>query len=373
MLLILSLGVPMSRASRRSPTRWAALGALVGVVWLESGTSLRAQTASASVFGSVNDTQGGILSGASVTLTSRTQGNTLTASTDNEGWFVFTIVRPDSYRLRASMLGFKTLERTNVIVNANDRVSIGILTLEVGSVTEQVSVTGRVSELQARSGERAYTLENEAITNIANNGRALFGFATLVPGVVPQASNGGTRMSGPPESLSGFTVNGQRPNSNNMTIDGVTNLDNGGPMATTNIDAVSEFKILTNAYQAENGRAVDGQVQVVTKGGTQAFHGSGYWYGRRSGWNANTWTNKRAAAPPPVGSGALIELPDASRNDFGYTIGGPVSIPGVFNEEKRHAGPALRRDDWRRQQQPGHRPGHAPSERRTQPTTPSPT
>ena len=75
-------------------------------------------------------------------------------------------------------------------------------------------------------------------------------------------------------------------------------------MATTNIDAVAEFKILTNSYQAEYGRATGGQIQIVTKSGTQSFHGSGYWYGRRSDWNANTWTNKRAAAPPPVGSGA---------------------------------------------------------------------
>ena len=306
-------------------------------IWLQGGPSC-AQTASASVFGSVNDARGGMLSGASVTLTSHTQGNALTARADHQGRFVFPIVRPDAYTLRASQPGFKTLERTNVVVNANDRFSTGILTLEVGVVAEQVSVTGRVNELQSRSGERSYTLENEAIKNIANNGRALFGFATLVPGVVPQPGNGGTRMSGPPESMSGFTVNGQRPNSNNMTIDGVTNLDtgdNGGPMATTNIDAISEFKILTNAYQAEYGRAAGGQVQVVTKSGTQAFHGSGYWYGRRSGWNANTWTNKRAAAPPPAGSGKLIEPPEASRNDFGYTIGGPLYIPGVFNADKK--------------------------------------
>ena len=70
----------------------------------------------------------------------------------------------------------------------------------------------------------------------------------------------------------------------------------------TNIDAVAEFKILTNAYQAEYGRAVGGQLQVVTKSGTQAFHGSGYWYGRRSDWNANTLDQQAAAAPPPVGT-----------------------------------------------------------------------
>ena len=135
-------------------------------------------------------------------------------------------------------------------------------------------------------------------------------------------------------------MNGQRPNSNNMTIDGVANIDtgdNGGNMATTNIDAVAEFKILTNAYQAEYGRAVGGQIQVVTKSGTQAFHGSGYWYGRRSDWNANSWTNKRAAAPPPVGNGALIEPPRRSRNDYGYTLGGPDLHPGRLQRGQEEA------------------------------------
>ena len=124
-------------------------------------------------------------------------------------------------------------------------------------------------------------------------------------------------------------MNGQRPNSNNVTIDGVANIDtgdNGGNMVTTNLDSVAEFKVLTNAYQAEYGRAVGGQLQVVTKSGTQAFHGSGYWYGRRSEWNANTWLNKRVTP----------EIPQAktSRNDSGYTIGGPIFMPG-FNEDKK--------------------------------------
>ena len=119
----------------------------------------------------------------------------------------------------------------------------------------------------------------------------LFGMATLAPGVLSQ-NTGGTEIG----SVSGFTVNGQRPNSNNITIDGVSNIDtgdNGGNMATTNIDAVAEFKILTNAYQAEYGRAAGGQMQVVTKSGTQQFRGSGYWFGRRSDWDANTWLNNR--------------------------------------------------------------------------------
>jgi hypothetical protein len=305
----------------------------MGLALVSLPTPLDAQTTSASVFGSVKDSQGLNLPGATATLTSRTQGNTVSATADDQGRFVFPIVRPDLYILRVSMQGFKTAERTNVQVNANDKFSAGILTLEIGGIEESVSVTGRVSELQTTSGERSFTLESEALKNIANNGRLLFNFTNLVPGAV-QNGTSGTEIG----QVSGFTVNGQRPNSNNMTIDGVANIDtgdNGGNMATTNIDAVAEFKLLTNAYQAEYGRAVGGQLQVVTKSGTQSFHGSGYWYGRRSDWNANTWTNKRAAAPPPVGSGALIEPAKAARDDYGYTFGGPIYIPGVFNEEKK--------------------------------------
>ncbi len=307
------------------------LVALAGVLCLAG--SVQAQTTSAYLSGTVSDPQGGVLPGANVTLTSNTQGNALSAVTDAQGRFVFPIVRPDAYTLKVTMQGFKTLERTHLVVNANDRASTGNLTLAVGGLEETVSVTSRVSELQVESGERSFALGNEALTNIANNGRALFNFVTLVPGALQQGT-GGSEIG----AADGFTVNGQRPNSNNVTIDGVANIDtgnNGGNMATTNIDAVAEFKILTNAYQAEYGRAVGGQLQVVTKSGTQSFHGSGYWYGRRSDWNANSWTNKRAAAPPPVGTGRLITPPDATRNDYGYTLGGPVFIPGTFNEEKQ--------------------------------------
>jgi hypothetical protein len=298
--------------------------ALAGLMVAAAPPAATAQTTSASVTGTVQDAQGGALPGVAVTLTSKTQGNVQTATTDSEGRFVFAIVRPDTYTLSAALEGFKTLERTNLIVNANDRLSAGILALEVGAMTEEVTVSSRVSELQTTSGERSFTLENSALSNIANNGRQLFNFAVLVPGAVPQG-NGGQEIG----QVSGFTINGQRPNSNTMSIDGVANIDtgdNGGNMATTNIDAVAEFKVLTNAYQAEYGRAVGAQLQVVTKSGSRDFHGSGYWYGRRSDWNANTWTNKRNA----------VETPKAKtkRNDSGYTIGGPVFFPG-FNADKK--------------------------------------
>jgi len=227
--------------------------ALIALVFAGYPTIPYAQTTSATVSGTVQDSQGGVLPGVTVTMTSRTQGNALTAITDDGGRFVFPIVRPDTYTLQVTLPGFKTLERTNLVVNANDKLATGPLTLEIGGLTEEVSVSSPVTPLQSASGERSFTLQNETLQNIANNGRALFNFATLVPGALSQ-NNGNTELG----SVSGFTVNGQRPNSNNITIDGVANIDtgdNGGNMATTNIDAVAEFKLLTNAYQAEYGRA----------------------------------------------------------------------------------------------------------------------
>ena len=223
--------------------------------------------------------------------------------------------------MKVTLQGFKAHERTNVVVNANDRLTTGMITLDVGNLTEEVTVTSRVTEVQSTSGERSFTLESEALKNMGSNGRMLFNLATLAPGVLSQ-NTGGAELT----TVDNFTVNGQRPNSNNMTIDGVSNIDtgnNGGNMATTNVDAIAEFKILTNSYQAEYGRAVGGQLQVVTKSGTQQFHGSGYWYGRRSAWEANTWLNNREGVPKP----------ETSRNDSGYTFGGPVYFPG-FNADK---------------------------------------
>jgi hypothetical protein len=298
--------------------------ALAALIVAGHSTILPAQTTSASVSGSIQDSQGGVLPGVTVTMTSSTQGNVLTTVSDAGGRFVFTIVRPDTYTLQVTLPGFKTLERTNLVVNANDKLSTGVLTMDIGALSEEVSVSSPVTPLQSASGERSFTLQSEALKNIANNGRMLFNFATLVPGALSQ-STGGTEIG----QVSGFTVNGQRPNSNNITIDGVANIDtgdNGGNMATTNIDAVAEFKILTNSYQAEYGRAVGGQLQVVTKSGTQAVHGSGYWYGRRSEWNANTWLNKRVTPE--------IKPAKTARNDSGYTVGGPVVLPG-FNSDKK--------------------------------------
>lgn len=282
---------------------------LVAGLVLAGITPLYAQTTSASVSGSVKDAQAAVLPGASVTLKSETQGTEFTSVTDGMGNFFFPYVRPDTYTLKVSLEGFQTVQKTKVIVNANDRLMAGAFTMTIGAISESVTVVGQSSDIQLSSGERAYTLQSATIQNIAVNGRSFFGLAVLVPGILPNSDT--------PTQVSNFNVNGQRANSNNMTVDGVANIDtgdNGGNMAQTNLDAVAEFKVLTSSYQAEYGRAVGGQVQVVTKSGTQNYSGSGYWYARRSRWNANTWLNDRSGTP----------LPTSARNDTGFTFGGPV-------------------------------------------------
>lgn len=301
---------------RRVAVRMALAVALI----LACAGVVQAQTTSASVSGTAKDAQGAVLPGASVTLTSETQGTELSAVTDDLGNFLFPYVRPDSYTLKVSLQGFQTVQRNKVIVNANDRLGLGTFTLTIGQVTESVTVTGQTSDIQLRSGERAFTLQSSTIQNVAVNGRSFFGLAGLVPGVIPNSDT--------PTQVSNLNANGQRSNSNNMTIDGVANIDtgdNGGNMAQTNLDAIAEFKILTSSYQAEYGRAVGAQVQVVTKSGTQKFSGSGYWYGRRSDWNSNTWINNRAGTP----------LAKSERNDYGGTLGGPVYIPGLMDPDQK--------------------------------------
>jgi hypothetical protein len=288
--------------------------ALAAAFLLAAGVPLHAQTTSASVSGTVKDAQGGVLPGVSVVLVNQAQGTEQTVTSDENGAFLFPYVQPGTYTMKLTLAGFQTFEKTGVIVNANDRLMAGSFTMTIGQLSESITVAGQSNDIQLRSGERAFTLQSVAMQNIAVNGRSFFGLAVLVPGVVGDSTA---------SQVSNLNVNGQRANSNNMTIDGVANIDtgdNGGNMAQTNLDAIAEFRVLTSAYQAEFGRAVGGQVQVVTKSGTNRYSGSAYWYARRSEWNANSWTNNRAGIP----------ISKSSRNDSGFTFGGPIKKQKLF-------------------------------------------
>lgn len=280
-----------------------------------------AQTTSGSIAGNVVDSQQSAVANAKIVVTETNQGFSLTTTTDSEGRFVFPQVAPGTYALRIEASGFKKLERTGVVLVSTDKLALGSLTLEVGAVGETVTITGDVTLIQAESGERSFAVQGEVIRNTGVKTRSFVNLATLAPGVVATTSDGSTN------SITDLSINGVRRNSNNVQIDGVTSVDvgNNGSSSRIPLDAVGEFKLLTSTYQPEYGRSSGGQIIAVTRSGTQDFHGSAYYYRRHTGLNANTFDNNRNNRIRPI----------SDQTDKGYTIGGPVYLPKLFNRDKK--------------------------------------
>ncbi|MEO8362287.1 MAG: carboxypeptidase regulatory-like domain-containing protein, partial [Vicinamibacteria bacterium] len=314
-----------ARAFKRATTAIALL--------VLTALPLAAQTTSGTVSGTVKDPQGAGMPTAVVTLTSPVTGTVLTAAVSKGGEFVFASVPPATYTLLVKADGFKPAERTKVVVNAADKLSLGTITIELGGLAETVSVSADVALLQTQSAERSFAVTGDSMQKIAVNGRGFFNMAFLAPGVV---ANGVSNTAG--VESQNMSANGQRPSTNNVTLDGVTDVDtgnNGGPMVAVSVDSVQEVKILTSNYQAEYGRSVGAQVMAVTKSGTRDFHGSLYGYRRSSDLNANTWINGHTPGRDLKGNQLPYSIvPPLDQRDLGYTIGGPVFIPGKFNTDK---------------------------------------
>jgi hypothetical protein len=264
-----------------------------------------AQVASGNVAGTVKDAQAGVIPGATVTLVSETRGTTMDTATNPDGDFVFVNVPGDTYTVRVSMDGFKTLERRNVPVTAGDRVGLGTLTIELGALSETVTVSGEAPLIQSRSGERSFTANTEAIENLPMASRNWTSMVALAPGVI-----GTTRLGG--------------AGNNNFQLDGVSTMDTGsnGQMLQLNTDAIAEVKVITQGYSAEYGRASGLQISGITKSGTNQFRGSFFDIRRDSDWNSNTWANSQNGIAKAV----------SKQEDWGYTIGGPVGKPGGTNK-----------------------------------------
>lgn len=287
-----------------------------------------AQTTSGSITGSIVDPTRAAVPNVQVTATEQAKNLTFTTKTDESGRFVFAQVPPGSWTLTIEATGFKKYEQAGITLNANEKLALGELAMQVGSMTEAIEVSAIAVKLQTESAERGTSLVGTQMQNIAVNSRSYWDLVKLVPGVVSTVDLRTAGVGG----LGNIAANGNRYNSNNATLNGLSNIDsgsNGGVNATVSLDSVQEYKILTGVYQAEYGRSMGAQVSVVTKSGSSQFHGSGYWFHRHDSLNANTWMNNRQ----PIGQGgnprALFRF-----NDLGYTIGGPVIIPKLRTKDK---------------------------------------
>jgi hypothetical protein len=278
--------------------------ALVLVLGVPAGAL--AQITTGSIGGTVKDTQGGVITGATVTLVSETRGTSPTPVVTNEtGDFVFVNVPADTYTVEVTLDGFKSLRRLGVPVSAGDRVAIGTVTIEVGGASETVNVRGEAPVIQANSGERSFTISTDSVENLPIANRSFTALATLAPGV-----NGLSRVGG-----GGTTF---------VMMDGISAIDtgsNGAPILQMNVESIAEVKMLTSGYQAEYGRSSGLQITAVTKSGTNRFRGSLYDVERNSDWNSNSRVNELNGDPKPV----------TKERDWGFSIGGPVGRPGGNN------------------------------------------
>ncbi|MBI3679217.1 MAG: TonB-dependent receptor [Acidobacteria bacterium] len=282
-----------------------------------SAASLSAQILTGTISGTVVDTSDNIIVGAKVTLASERTGDSRTAATNDSGGFSFPAVQPGSYTVKVEHPGFRPFQKTGNILTANERLSVGTLQLQLGSLAETVTVTAVGAQVQTTSSERSALLAPKQLEMIAIRGRDVVSMLRILPGVSQQVD---TENLGGSFGTTTPNIQGARANWNSLAVDGLTGNDLGSPSVFSspiNLDAIGEVKVLLNNYQAEVGRNGGSFVNIVTKSGTREYHGSAYWFKRHEQYNANNFFNNRTGVPKPRYRYATI----------GATFGGPLYIP----------------------------------------------
>ncbi len=292
-----------------------------------------AQSTSGTITGTVKDPSGAVVVGAKVRIEGIGNGINRTMTSLAEGEFVAPNLPPGSYNVQVAAEGFKTTTQSGITLSPGDRISVGEIILQVGAATEAVTVSADAGELQLKSesGERSDVLSNRQIRDLALNGRNPLDLMKTIPGVVSNVNGQVSSTSG----LSDFSINGGRGNQHEMSIDGSSNVDtgaNGSLHVTINPDAVAEVKVLGSNYQAEFGKAAGGTLSFLTKSGTTEFHGSGRFFHRNEGLNANNFF--RNAEGSGADGSALQPRNRYRYNYFGYDLGGPIYIPGKVNRDR---------------------------------------
>ena len=295
------------------PIRETALGVML---LLGFAVALPAQEITGNISGTVTDTSGSAVPDAKVDLLSVLTGAERSTTSTSAGVFFFTSLPVGDYKITVAKDGFKKSEVTGIHVNVNDRLTFNI-SLPLGSVTESVTVTSETPVLQTETAEVSNLVGNNQMKSLPLNQRDFGQLVDLVPGVAPDNGRVGIGDTD-------VSVNGNQSNSNLYLVDGTFDEDNGnngGIMVRPTVDAIEEFKILRNNYSPEFGEATGAIVNVVTKSGGQNFHGSLFEFLRN---------NSLDASDPFLGAPGKLRY-----NDYGFTIGGPVWIPKVYNTDKK--------------------------------------
>src|SRR5271170_108716 len=289
----------------------------------------------ASITGTVTDPSGAAIPAAQVTLISAERGINRTTATNGSGDYLFASLPIGAYDLTVKATGFKKYQAVGIILRVAEKARVDVA-MQVGAASTEVTVQGSsVAQVETQSSDLGGTVTGKEISQLELNGRNFTQLITLVPGVSNQTGQdeAGVGVSG---NVS-FSVNGGRTEYNNWEMDGGDSMDNGSNTTLNvypSIDAIAEFKVLTSNYGAQYGRNGSGTVEVETKSGTSNFHGDVYEFVRNDFFNA---TPEFQTAPPAY-----------KKNDFGFTIGGPVFIPNHYNTNKQKTF-FFWSEEWRRE------------------------
>lgn len=284
-----------------------------------------AQSSTATLQGLIADPSGAAVPGAEVTIANTATNITRRFTTAASGLYSFPLLPPGAYRIEVVKTGFKPLTRSNIVLQVSDRVSLD-LKLEVGAATERVTVDATAPLVNTTNATLGQVIENRRIIELPLNGREPFSLAALSPGVLPTPSAGFVHLGGSVPS-----INGASNFTSEVTVDGMPNTTprngarNNFLIYTPSVDAVSEFKVETNSLSAEFGRFNGGVISVVTKSGTNQVHGTAYEFLRNSKLDANSFFANRGGVP----------LGSLKRNQFGFTLGGPVVLPKLYRGKDR--------------------------------------
>lgn len=298
--------------------RWSASLAVVCLL-LTCSLSFAQVGNQSSIDGTVSDASGAVIADASLTITNALTGTQFTTKTDGEGRFVFPVVPVGTYEVRVERTGFAALVRKDVQLKVGAKMNLA-LTMSVSTTKEVVEVSSAAPLVETTRTQVSNTVDNTAVEKLPVNGRNFIDFVLLTPGVTRDVRTGDISFAGQRGTLNSLTVDGA---DNNNTFFGQTTGRTGSGRAPYQFsqDAVQEFQVNSNGYSAELGRAGGAVVNVITKSGTNAFHGTGFWFFRDRGLNADDPINKQTAA---LAGTAVARKPPYHFNQFGGNIGGPI-------------------------------------------------
>ncbi len=284
--------------------------------------SLCAQTITGSIVGSIVDPSNLPVAGVALVLRQVSTGAERQMQTDAQGNFVFSTLLPGEYTLTASASGFKKIERKGLMLSASETLSAGTLALEVGTLAEAITVTAEGAVVQTASSERSGVVTANQVEDLLTKSRNVMSLLSLLSGVVDTTPDVDNLARG-----WNIYVQGNRNNTNSMSIDGMV-LNSWGLGNATDValsqDSIAEVKVLVGNYQAEYGRRSGANITLVSKSGSQTFHGLFSYFKRHEQFNANDFFRNRTNQGK-----ARYRY-----NTWTYNIGGPIYIPNRFNKNK---------------------------------------